>query len=570
MNGAPAGHVAILSGAEAIARTAADEGFQLAFVYPGTSELALCSALAQALLVSNSRGDAEAVFFAGGANLVPPARAIAVVHGARGLTNAAGAIADLRRNEIPAVVVVGLPSTQSRRFQPPHGEDDLVAGVGAFAKAAFEILDEPGDLTDVAVSEAMRAACRGAASLPTGPVILGLPQDVLEFRGHRVANKVPQTEEKPASGELAAAALDIANALRPVILVDDLYIRGGAYALRTLDTFADAIAAPVFQVAYRRGPMLFAQLNEDDVVNFRGHIEPDNPAAVAISSADMIITVEDRNMYPRVVGPLPACRKVALSSNPAMTAKNEYLGSGDRLIVGYPPLLLEELTERLHPLKPRSPLPVQSEPSEDDASTLAERFVEAIGASLSRLDDPYIVDDSQMLGGLIARHFRKLPRETTIFGDHGGFVGAGSSFAVGLSIANPTRPVLCLLGDQGFTNGVKALVAAGEQATRLVFVVANNGESVSLRKQARSLERVGDEAPNWLRNVSSLNYTAVARAAGLSATQVDLYADGPYAVERAITDGFATGMPSFVEILLPPLGDFWDGVWTVQGRDHER
>ena len=70
-----------------------------------------------------------------------------MLHGARGLTNAMGALADLRRNEMGTVVVVGLPSTGSQPFLPPHGETGLVPGAGAFAKSWFEaeaVPAEPG------------------------------------------------------------------------------------------------------------------------------------------------------------------------------------------------------------------------------------------------------------------------------------------------------------------------------------------------------------------------------------------------------------------------------------------
>src|ERR1051325_5853064 len=83
-----------LTGAEAIARVLSDSGTSIAFAYAGTSELALCEAIDRidGVRLVNGRGDKESAFMAAGANLLSPGRGVAILHGARGLTNAAGGI----------------------------------------------------------------------------------------------------------------------------------------------------------------------------------------------------------------------------------------------------------------------------------------------------------------------------------------------------------------------------------------------------------------------------------------------------------------------------------------------
>lgn len=169
--------------AEAIALRCRQHGIRKAFAYPGTSELALChafSALSDGTLV-NARGDSESAFMAGASGLAGKPEAVAIVHAARGLTNAAGAVADLRRNELPALVIVGLPSTRSAEFLPPHGEDGLVDAVGTFAKASLELAWPSGSETVDPVG-AVDTALDQATALPGGPVLLGVPQDILEAR----------------------------------------------------------------------------------------------------------------------------------------------------------------------------------------------------------------------------------------------------------------------------------------------------------------------------------------------------------------------------------------------------
>ena len=92
----------LLTGAEALAVILKKEGVKYIFAYPGTSELAICNTILQTpgLNLINGRGDKETAFMAAGGSLLRPSHAVAVLHGARGLTNATGAIADANRNEI--------------------------------------------------------------------------------------------------------------------------------------------------------------------------------------------------------------------------------------------------------------------------------------------------------------------------------------------------------------------------------------------------------------------------------------------------------------------------------------
>ena len=112
-----------LTGAEALAGMLAQRGCEIAFGYVGTTELALCHALGAdgKVRVVNALGDREAVFLAAGANRLPGHRAVAVLHSARGLTNALGAIADARRSEAPVLCVCMLICMFSLVGIPPFG-----------------------------------------------------------------------------------------------------------------------------------------------------------------------------------------------------------------------------------------------------------------------------------------------------------------------------------------------------------------------------------------------------------------------------------------------------------------
>jgi acetolactate synthase-1/2/3 large subunit len=570
----------VMTGAEAIAEALRRWGCSTVFAYPGTSELALCAAIAECDEVSlvNARGDKEAAFMAAGGNLHGQPACVAILHGARGLTNALGAVADVRRSEVPVLYLVGMPSRSSARYLPPHGEPALIDAAGSFAKAAFDCstLDS---LDARAFLKLVADALRTLAEAPLGPVLLGLPHDVLTNRfvpAEVLADALPDTP-CPQEPEVAEALALLRDAQRPVVLVDDYLLRA-PMAESDLGAFATALAAPVLEVAYQRGPMLFQQVRTEAVPTSVGPYDPTNSEhRRLLGSADVLITVEDRNMYPRVVGPLPACRKIALTSNIAATAKNGYLASSDVLVSGDVCRAMRRITEQLacSEANPRRrPWSVLA-PTDPGCHDSAVELVRAVARGLPAVLHPVVVDDSQMFGGLLARNYQYLPDTVKVFGSHGGFVGGGLATAVGLATAHPELHVLSTLGDQGFTNGVQALAAASEHQVPLLILVCNNGSSVSLRKQA-DFDGLGDGGLPALSNVAQMSYAAIATGFGLSAA-LHVWPDNtPWSeaigvasreltaeIKRAIT----ARRPHLIELVTPSSPEFWAGVWRVEGLE---
>jgi acetolactate synthase-1/2/3 large subunit len=582
-----------MTGAEALAVLLRMWGYSTIFAYPGTSELALCAALDRqdGLVVVNARGDKETAFMAAGGNLPGEPGCAAVLHGARGLTNALGAVADVRRSEISVLYLVGLPSRASAPFLPPHGEPGLIDSAGAFAKCAADCSTLAGD-DPSAYIKIITEALAAVNESPSGPVLLGVPQDLLFSRFvplEALAEANPTAPTRPEPPIAEALAL-LRRAKRPVVLVDDYLFRSPA-GEATLAEFAALVSAPVFQVAYRRGPMLFQQVRPERVATFLGPYDARNGQHRRIlTSADLLVTVEDRNMYPRVVGSLPTCDKIAITSNVASTVKNGYLRSSDVLVSGEAGRSLRRIAQELGPFQdPWSntrqgedwpPLPLVAEALRRDEPPCCESAVElvrAIARGLSTVDHPMIVDDSQMLGGLVSAHYSCLPNSIRVFGSHGGFVGGGLATAVGLATAHRDLGVLALVGDQGFTNGLQALAAASEHRAPLVILVCNNGASVSLRRQA-DFDGLGASGQSVLGNVERMNYAAIAEGFGLTAIverwpdetrRSDAVAAASDRLASEIGRALLTRQPYLIEVVTPSCPEFWAGVWRTDGFEDE-
>ncbi|MFI1730151.1 thiamine pyrophosphate-binding protein [Streptomyces acidicola] len=583
----------LLTGAEAVAALLADAGVHNVFVYAGTSELALCDALhrTEGVQLSNGRGDKESAFMAAGASLTQPGRGAALLHGARGLTNAAGAVADARRNEVGALFLVGLPSSGSVRFLPPHGEHGLIHGIGTFADWSWQappVPKSPGERRASAERfvDRLRASLAFCTTPPYRPALFGIPQDVAESRWIPLDALLTTPPATPATDlqqpALEALLSELRQARRPLFLLDDyaLHHPGTRPALDRLSTMT---GAAVLQVRYRRGPMLFERLRSEEVTNFAGWLNPFSAAHRALlAECDLLVTVEDRNIYERVVGPLPDCRKAAVNTDSAKVLKNEYLRDDEPLAVGEPALILTELADRLSAAGEPAPAPwfpakahaehmVSPEQATGEVQDGRRAVARALASTLASWERPALVDDSQMFGGLLSEHYDDFPQGLRVFGDHGAFVGGGLASATGLALGDKDARVMCTLGDQAFTNSFQGLVAAVQDQAQVLFVVCNNGESVSLNKQAAASYGASDRS--YLANVGHMAYHQVAEALGVPAQQVVVPVGGsPAAVQAAVSllatvleKSAAVPGPSLVEIVLPSDPEVWKGIWITQG-----
>lgn len=594
----------MLTGAETVALLLWTFGVEYAIAYAGTSELALCDAIARIddMKILNSRGDKECAFIAGGANILYPGRAVAVLHAARGLTNAAGAIADMHRNEIGVLCLIGLPSTQSSRYLPPHAEPEIIKKMGAFAKAAFDTAELINESNYIALAQdnshrfiqEVQRCFANSTSIPPGPVLLGLPQDVLERRW--IPYELLELEEKltpfiisPTMDLIERAVKVIQCSQNPIILVDDPLFRREACKGILLE-FADTIAAPIFQVEYSRGPMLFESINPSQSTLFIGPYKPSEPTHTQfIQRADLLITLEDRNAYPRVVGNLPNCRKIAVSSNPEMTLKNEYLKADDILIYGEPENVLLAIISRLMPMMQAKEIEkVRMHCKEMRESHVSRTIVdppydffrfgliEKIANFMKEGESTILVDDSQMFGAVLWQNYDKLPPNIRVVGDHGGFVGAGIAYAVGIALGSTHEAVWCTLGDQAFSNGFQALVSAVEIGKRIIFLLCNNGGSISLTKQATSRDIFAFDRGThpFLKNAANLDYCSLAQAFGLTIFRVDIdpvsesdILKSQEMLAEALRSAQSSKGPVLIELKVPSDVAAWRGIWSVKGYD---
>jgi benzoylformate decarboxylase len=139
----------------------------------------------------------------------------------------------------------------------------------------------------------------------------------------------------------------------------------------------------------------------------------------------------------------------------------------------------------------------------------------------------------------------------TYYSGRGGGIGQGLAGALGVQLANPGRPVVCISGDGSAMYSIQALWTAAHHDLPIVFVVLANRE-YRILKHNLDAYRVKFDArsnkPYAQMDLTGpvLGFTQIAAGMGVAGTQVT----EPGSIKAAIAAAFASGKPHLVEIAI--------------------
>src|SRR3954464_4145631 len=231
----------VMSGKRAFLEVLKQEGVEVMFGNPGTTELPLMDALAVDNDMRYVLGLQEAVVMAMADGYAQASGKLAVVnlHVTPGLGNAMGMLYDAQKAASPILVTAGQHDQDFNRSEPI-----LYADLPPIARPLVKWSDEIHRLQDLPLM--VHRACKTALAPPTGPVFLSLPGDILKNEADidllaptRVAGNVRGDREA-----IEAAAKVLASAKRPVIMAGDAVSQ--SRALGELVALAELIGAPVY------------------------------------------------------------------------------------------------------------------------------------------------------------------------------------------------------------------------------------------------------------------------------------------------------------------------------------
>jgi acetolactate synthase-1/2/3 large subunit len=517
-------------------------GVRYAFTVPGESFLGLLDAFeAAGIRVIATRHEGAAAFMAEAHGQLTGRPAVALGTRAVGGTNLGIGIHTARQDSTPMFVAIGQVE-RAVRGREAFQEIDQVATLGGLAKWAAE----PTTADEVAstMSEAVRQALGGRP----GPVVLSLPEDLLDepmpddahLDGNRPA-PVRATDD-----EIRSIIEFLASAERPVILAG-----GGVLRARTsteLTRFAELLQVPVI-AAWRRADVI-----SNDHPLFLGMTGFGAASSVRerLDAADALVVLGSRLNEPTTFGysvpraGLPWAHVDLVpgeangSTPPTITVATDaksFLKSANERLLGRAVLDAALIATR------------QENNRSDRAAFEAASVVDAEswngpgvhpGRTITTLrrvlpDDAILTTDAGNFASWASRGFR-FRRPGTFLGPTSGAMGYGLPAAIAAALVHRDRPIVALVGDGGLGMTMAELETAVRVSARVIVVVFDNERYGTIRMwQERRGTGVGVAS-----ELGPVDFAAIARACGAKGVRVERDSEFEPALRAALVADRAT------------------------------
>jgi benzoylformate decarboxylase len=544
-----------MSGKRAFLELLKQEGVEILFGNPGTTELPLMDALAVENELRYVLGLQEATVIGMADGYAQASGKLAVVnlHVTPGLGNAMGMLYDAQKAGSPILVTAGQHDQDFNATEPI-----LWADLPPIARPLVKWSAEVHRLADL--PRLVHRAAKTALAPPTGPVFLALPGDILKAEADldllaptRVA---AQLRGDPAAVEQAAAIL--AAAKRPLIIAGDAVARSKAHA--ELVALAELIGAPVYSELVPSTASFPAShpLYRGAMTRMQGPIRQVlEQYDVLFSAGGDLFTLS----LPSDIEPMPnGLTLIHLDTDPWELGKNY---PPQVAILGDPKTTLPDITEAVRKAMSSGARGAARERLDAaKAATLAERealkakardmagqtpvqplsLLHAIGETLPR--DAVVIDETISSGAGI-RSLIRSDDPQSFYGLRGGGIGWGLPAALGVKLALPDRPVVALVGDGSAMYTCQALWTAAHERIAAVFVIFNNSSYRILKQRLhaqRGLAAQVDRFVGMELTDPAIDYVCLARSLGIAAERAKTV--------HEVTDLIAQGIKSDAALLI--------------------
>ena len=552
------------TGRDALLEVLRTEGVRHIFGNPGSTELPLMDALADAgdLRYVLALQEATAVGMADGYAQATGRPAFLNLHTSAGVGNAIGNLTNAQANGTPLVVTAG-QQHYGHIETDPMLSGDLVGLARPVSKWAHEVrsLRELGTI--------MRRAFHDAAAPPAGPVFVSLPMSTLEEEGDAPVPPASSIERRSVASSLDALAelLTSTPVGRLAIVVGDEVAASGA--LDQVEALAEALGAPVFGAPlYGRGVFrpahpLWAGMLPMAASAIRAALAPYQRVLLLGGKAFLVYPFSDGSPVPEGTDLLH------LSPDPGQLARTHataWAASGDpratlaALMTGPLPGRLAGLgTGPAEALSARRTARAE-EIAMDEAAALARygsNPVDPAAAAHAVVRampvDTIVVDEAITTGGFV-RGFHRFTEPGRYYFCRGGGLGWGMPASLGVSLAHDRSvPVLCAVGDGSAMYSPQSLWTAAHEQLPVVFTVFNNRQYRILKNNLRMMKGTTVRTGRFVAMDivdPPVDYVGLATSLGVAATRVDHANDIGDVVRAAL----ATGRPHLVEIPISAPG----------------
>jgi benzoylformate decarboxylase len=541
-----------MSGKRAFLDLLKQEGVEVMFGNPGTTELPLMDAFATENELRYMLGLQEATVMAMADGYAQASGKLGVVnlHVAPGLGNAMGMLYDAQKAGTPLLVTAGQHEQSFNTTEPI-----LWADLPTIARPLVKWAAEVHRLEDL--PRLVHRAVKTALAPPTGPVFLSLPGDIL--RADADIDLLSPTRVAPRlrgdRDAVEAAAKILANAESPLIMAGDAVAQSRAHA--ELVELAELLGAPVYTEfvpntasfpsshplfrgsMVRLAPEVRKILDQHDVLfsvggdlftlSLPSPIDP-MPRDITLIHLDVDAWELGKNYAPAVAiladpkGALPditaavrermtsgaraRARERLAATSKAIAAEREALKAKARALGG------------ASPVQPLALLHGIAETLPEDAIVVEEAISSAPGIrQLIRSNDPQ-----------------------SYFGLRGGGIGWGLPATMGVKVALPERPVVGLIGDGSAMYTCQGLWTAAHYQIDAVFVILNNTSYRILKQRLHAMRGLAEQADSYVGMElidPKIDFVGLARSLGIKAERARTVHDTTDLLKSALNGGGA-------------------------------
>ena len=468
------------SGAQIIIKLLENQGIEVITGIPGSSNLPMYDALTNSSIRHVlARHEQGAGFIAQGIARSTGKAAVAFATSGPGAANIITAIADAKLDSIPIIVITGqvaysLIGTDAFQEVDTYGITIPITKQNFIARSAKELL--------FLIPEAFTIATSGRP----GPVVIDIPKDVqleeIDVDEWPAPGSISEPEGRFSPAVLEAMAEEINRSKKPILYAGGGIIHGEAS--RQLIELAEKNSIPVVTTMLALGTIPPAHPLNIGMLGMHG----ERYTNMAMAEADLLIAVGSR-FDDRATGKLsefcPEARVIHIDIDGAEINKNR---KADHFATGQAAEILTELKKVLKNRNRRKWL--------DDISSLKERY-----SLTSKTSDPLephniirkiaeLAPEDAIIATDVGQHqmwvAQVFPfRQPRTFLTSGGLgtMGFGLPTAIGSSIANPDRKVICFSGDGSILMNIQELATLADLQCNVTVFVMNNKYLGLVRQQ---------------------------------------------------------------------------------------
>jgi benzoylformate decarboxylase len=514
-----------------------ERGMTTMFGNPGSTELPMLAEFPDDFRYVLGLQEAVAVGMADGYAQASGQTTHVNLHTAPGLGNAMGAMFNAQANHSPLLVTAGQQVRPQITMQANLTNRDATRVPHPFVKWSYET---------PRAEDAVAALARGIniASLPPkGPSFVSLPMDDWTAEAddgdtrHAIARSVDgRAAADPA--KVAELAKRLAAAKNPVMVAGpDIDASGGWDAAVAL---AERQKLPVFatpapgggRIGFPEGHPLF-----------QGVLPPAiGPVTQTLEGRDLILVVGSSVFpyYPYIPGPLlpDGAELVQITSDPDEAARAP-MGSA---IVADVALTLEALLTAVDEGDRAEPDPLGDPGAGEESDPLSPTMVHNTLAQVFPEDGIVVLESPSST--LALRNQMRLSKPGSYYFGAGGGLGFGLAAAIGVQIAQPDRPVVCVLGEGSAQYAISGFWTAATYHVPVTFLVLRNDEYAILKWFADIEEVKGAPALD----LPALNVARVAAGYRVGSQVVESRDE----LHAALEDSIAAESPRVIEVPVAP------------------